>query len=201
MRILLVDHWPAKHAARTAGLADALRDAGHEVRALCGDHPPGSLPPFAIGRAGLATGEWADRRVADWRAAARRALDRAVDDLDPAIIHCQQLWLFAQLAVETGVPLCVTAGAAELAACRRDGHFRRFVDQAAWNAAALLAENSRVLRELIAAWPHLDDIAQALPNGASPSRFEDDPRGAAALVCLAAYDRVLAERFGTAMAR
>ena len=202
MRILLVDHLPLAAAVHTAGLAIALGDAGHAVRILCAGHEVSPLPPFSTGRAGKSTRAWTDRRIADWRAAARRALDRVVDEFDPAIIHSQQLWLFAQLAVETGAPLCVTVGAAELLACRRDGRFRRFVDQVAWNSGALLAEDPRVLRELIATWPDLDAVIESLPEQPTDrSRFDDETRSEISTACLAAYERVLAERFGVVAAR
>jgi hypothetical protein len=184
-------------------LAAALGDAGHEVRTLCAGRPVEPLPPFAsIERTRPAPRQWTDRRIADWRTAARRALDREVDDFDPTIIHCQQLWLFAQLAVETGVPLCVTAGSAELRAYHQDRRMRRFVDQVAWNAGRVLAEDLRVRRDLIATWPNLDAVTEALPQSRTDrSRFVGEARLEVSTNCLAAYERVLAERFGAVAAR
>lgn len=154
-------------------LARALVNAGHEVRCLLVDQDshsqlaqPDPCPvrrivcrrdmpradldfdlPMLVPR-GNGTQSFAqlsDDELLRYRDTLRRGLDREVAEFDPQIIHCQHAWLFAQLALESGVPYVVTAHGEELSV-GDDPRFAPLLAEAAENAGCLITATQALMR-------------------------------------------------------
>lgn len=169
MRILFATHI-APESAGGAGSAlftamTRLRSAGHHVhvltvegnaaapdlpyvrRVLCSSEQPLApihfpAPSFdggANGRPNFA--QLTDRQLSDYRDVLRIEFDREIDLHDPHIVHTSQLFLFAHLALEAGVPYVASAAGEELEASRADARYRRYVVQAAENAGRILTHS------------------------------------------------------------
>ena len=168
MRILFAGHTPLDdsptgRAWRTA--LERLRTAGHDVRALVVDGDPQNperphvrrvvchgdakgaplrftAPSFYTnGSGGLNFADLSDRQLSEYRDVLRIEFDREIDLHDPHIVHTQQLWLFAHLALEAGVPYTVSAHGDEFAVGRNDMRYKRFMIQAAENAGRILTHS------------------------------------------------------------
>jgi len=179
MRILYATHLPPNDpvAGRLLLAAMArLRTAGHDVRAVAVDgdpkmpdvpymrrvicHPEDRRAPihFAAPSFDAAGSErpnflqLTDRQLSDYRDVLRIEFDREIDLFDPHVVHTQQLWLFAHLALEAGVPYVASTTGQELTLGRDDARFRRYVTEAAENAGRILTHSDdadRQVRELV----------------------------------------------------
>jgi hypothetical protein len=197
MRILFASHLPPSscHAGIPLGqLAAGLAAAGHQVRAMlvvgenavsdewpslvvdrvvcrqgeAGADVPFGLPGFeAAAPAVQSFAQLSDRQVGLYRDRLRRRLDGAIEVFDPDLIHCQQVWLFGHLALESGAPYVMTAQGPDLAALRGDGRYRRLVEQAVENAGGILAANAAVCNELLALFPEAADVVLPEPAPAA----------------------------------
>jgi hypothetical protein len=193
MRILLASHLPPSSypAGIPLGqLAAGLAAAGHQVRVMlvvgenaapddwpslvvdrivCRHADAAADVPFALPAfepASPATqpfSQLSDRQVGLYRDRLRRRLDGAIEVFDPDLIHCQQVWLFGHLALESGAPYVMTAQGPELAALRSDGRYRRLVEQAVENAGGILAANATACNELLALFPDAADLVLPEP--------------------------------------
>jgi len=179
MRILYATHLPPNDPVEGRLLLAAmarLRTAGHDVRAVAVDgdpkmpdvpymrrvicHPEDRRAPihFAAPSFDAAGSErpnflqLTDRQLSDYRDVLRIEFDREIDLFDPHVVHTQQLWLFAHLALEAGVPYVASTTGQELTLGCDDARFRRYVTEAAENAGRILTHSDdadRQVRELV----------------------------------------------------
>lgn len=176
MRILLVNHLPfsaSPSGESTAQLAAQLLAAGHQVRCLVVDQARTGAQPAPTRRLVCSLDEpdadlafaapilsanpnqvGSFSRLSDWqlnayREALRLRLDAEVDAFDPEVVHCQHIWLPAHLVLETGVPYVISTYSDELVAYRQDHRYWRFVEEAAENAARLLAASRAIRSEVL----------------------------------------------------
>jgi hypothetical protein len=189
----------------------ALQADEHEVRVICIGGPehaegvplrsvacqhggskfalPFDVPWFGIEPDGELTFEQlSSEQFALYRDVLRHELDVEVDAFDPQIIHCQHVWLWGQLALETGVPYVLSAWGPEFVSRARDDRYRPIADQAAENAGRIFVPDEHVRREVLEAF---DDVA--LRTVLMPDKV--DSSLVAALIH--EYQGVLDERFGT----
>jgi hypothetical protein len=214
MRILLTHHFPlgvGKVGCYVAGLAQALQAAEHDVRVICVGGPPmweglelrsiavgqgGSkfalpfgVPWFGVEPNGELTFESLSRdQLNAYRDVLRHELDVEVDTFDPQIIHAQHVWIWGQLALESGVPYVVNAWGAEFVSRARDDSYRMYVDQAAENAGRIFVPDEHVRREVLETF---DDVALRT------LLLADTVDVTLASALADQYERVLDERFGT----
>ena len=227
MRILFLHHFPLDESPASQLIqswTSALRAAGHEVHVLIVDEqlPPGSdssvrrilcspslaqaelpfeLPRFDRspgGPAGQSFASMTDPQLIAYRDALRRHLDTEVEAFDPHIIHAQHLWIWGQLALETGVPYVLNAWEPELLEYARDDRYRRWVDQAVENASWILAPDPELRQKVADAFESVDEhtlamAPQLLPLDAGASA--SDPKGASERL-IALYEAARRQRFG-----
>lgn len=171
MRILLVNHAPFEGSGSgtsTYELALGLVHAGHEVRCLLAADRAEIETPFPV-HAVVCSAEHAaadlpfdfptwtwhpgsrntyadltDEQFGRYRETMRRELDRQVSEFDPQIIHCQHAGPLAHLALETGVPYVLSAHAASLRVESEDRRLRPLAEQAAENAATVIASSEHL---------------------------------------------------------
>lgn len=204
MRLLLVDHGCCDGAlSRGFRCRDALAREGIEAL-LCG---PATVSPLEAATPGLhgiplkavAAGNRAfAAAVRDGdpdaflrtsaglpaallglvRETARQAMAEAVDGFDPAAILVLHAGIFADLAVETGLPVVILASTADLAAARRDRRVCELVAAALASAEAVVPADDEAAAALAADW--LDDPDPAAASS-GPLAGPVDGDGAASL--------------------
>lgn len=86
------------------------------------------------------------------RETARQAIAEAVDGFDPAVILVLHAGIFADLAVETGVPVAIHVGPADLAAARQDPRVHALVAAALVSAEIVMAADDTTHRRLTEGW-------------------------------------------------
>ena len=213
MRVLLTHHFPLQQGTvgqYVVDLARALQADEHEVRIVAIGHSPAlkglsvrsiacreengaglsfDVPWFGIEPEGDLTFErLSSDEFTSYRDQLRRELDAEVEDFDPQIIHAQHVWLWAQLALETGVPYVVNAWGPEFVSRARDDRYRPLADQAAENASRLFVPDEHVRREVLNTFEDLAQRTILLPAIADSSLV-------AAL--MQHYLTVLEDRFGS----
>jgi hypothetical protein len=117
------------------------------------------------------------------RETARQAIAEAVDAFDPAVILVLHAGIFADLAVETGVPVVVHVSRADLDAARHDERVHGLVAAALVSAEVVMAADVATGAILAAEW--LDAAA----GNVGPVAEVDDAPAIAAAVRLAARRR------------
>ena len=104
-----------------------------------------------------------------------KAIEKAVDEFKPDVIHAQHIWLLSWLASKTGIPYVVTAHGTDLMGYQRNSRFRKYADEAAAGAKRIIAisnDNSELVREL---FPDSADKVTFMQNGYDPGRFYPEP--------------------------
>jgi hypothetical protein len=86
------------------------------------------------------------------RETARQAIAEAVDDFDPDVILVLHAGIFADLAVETGVPVVVHVGPHDLSAARHDERVHLLVSAALASAEVVMAADPTTEALLTAEW-------------------------------------------------
>jgi hypothetical protein len=226
MRILFTHHFPLEQPPSGPLLqrwAHALSAQGHEVhllivtdratdavlpgvgRVVCRRGDPAAelsfdLPCFGDAGAGNQPFTFAvltDRQLADYRDTLRRQLDAEIERFDPNVIHAQHVWLYGQLALETGVPYVLNAWGPELHEYAADARVRQLVDQAAENAGWILVPDEFVALQLESVFEGSGERILRMPRELI---LAEDASPAAQLAAsnqlLSLYQRVLDERFG-----
>lgn len=223
MRILLANHLPWNVAASgrlMARLVQGLRHLGHDVRSLAiddGGHAsqlglrrvmlhatsPATAPPCPRFTADAAQGLTFDALTAsqlgEYRQALRTALDDEIDQFDPHIVHAMHVWVWAHLALETGVPYVATAMIDELDALRHLPHnneLHELAQQAAENAGRIVLESTSLTPRVHEAFGDVEERLLVLPPREPPG---DDVTYIQALAD--AYRLVITERFGAPPSR
>ena len=110
------------------------------------------------------------------------------------MIHCDHVWLWGQLALESGVPYVLDAHDEELAAVH-DARFHHLAQQAAENAGCILAASDQMAGRLQALFTGLEDRITVLTRDAAATSPRHIEEFAARLIGI--YERVLHDRFGT----
>ena len=103
-----------------------------------------------------------------------KAIDKAVSDFKPDIIHAQHIWLLAWLAKKTGLPYVATAHGTDLMGYQKSSRFRSYADEAAMGAKRIITisnDNDALVREL---FPGCADRTVFMRNGYDPDRFFPD---------------------------
>lgn len=207
MRVLLTNHFPFHGSGTgtyTLDLAMGLLQAGHEVQAVIVDRQPTGDEAFPVRRVVCRGGDSAadlpfdfpcftahpfsrqtfydlsDAELAAYRQANRAVLDRAVDEFNPQIIHCQHIWLQGHLALETGVPYVLSAQGTDLMGYRREPRLRQVAQEAADNAGCILAASDFIRREVIATFDDVADRAETVLSAVHLEAYQRPPPDRAA---------------------
>lgn len=217
VRILLSGHLTAtdpQGGGQLARLAEGLVRAGHELQGVVAgarddvapavrwrrvvfdaDDPAADLD-FALPRfgpseqSGPSFDKLTERQLARYRETMRRAMDTAISEFNPHVIHCQRAWLLGHLALETGVPYVITVWEPELELSHDDGRYSRFVCETVENAGRILAADRMVARRLVEICPDAAGRIVPMPDLGAPGAIDS---------VLAAYRAALDARFGGGM--
>jgi glycosyltransferase involved in cell wall biosynthesis len=191
MRVLLAHHLPlagSPSGRSTRDLAVGLVAQGHDVqclvverraeessadglsveRILCRAGDAHADLPFDIpghvahSWSPLTFAELTDEQIEAYRDALRKRLDLCVDQFDPHIIHCQHVWLFGHLALESGAPYVMTCQGPELTAYRDDPRYQRLVDQAVENAGRIISSSRYLAQQTSATLAEVQPAAETV---------------------------------------
>ncbi len=106
------------------------------------------------------------------RETARQAIAEAVDGFDPAAILVLHAGIFADLAVETGLPVVVHAAEADLAMARGAGRVAELVAAALVSADVVVPADAGTAAALAADWldgrPAADDFSGPIDAACGP---------------------------------
>jgi len=105
----------------------------------------------------------------------KHAIDQAVAEFKPDIIHGQHIWLLNWLAMKTGVPYVLTAHGTDLMGYQRSDRFRKYANEAAAGAKRIITisnDNNELVREL---FPSCADRTVFMQNGYDTGRFYPEP--------------------------
>lgn len=212
MRILLTSHFPLSQplgAGRyVAELAAAMQTAGHDVRVVaigtrhasdgvplksiaCLDSAalPFDVPWFGVEPEGPNTFEsLTSDELSRYRDVLRSVLDEEVEKFNPQVIHAQHIWLWGQLALESGVPYVLTAWGPELVSRARDDRYRPLADQAAENASRIFVPDEHIRKEVLDAFEDVTQRAVLMPALVDNTLVS---------TLIEHYMEVLDDRFGT----
>ena len=110
------------------------------------------------------------------RETARQAIAEAVDAFDPAVILVLHAGIFADLAVETGVPVVVHVSQSDLAAARNGERVHALVAAALVSAEVVMAADAATEALLTGEW-----LDAAAANGGLVAGVDDAPAMAKAV--------------------
>jgi len=104
-----------------------------------------------------------------------RAVNQAVAEFKPDIIHGQHIWLLTWLAIKTGIPYVVTAHGTDLMGYQKWERFRKYAEEAATGAKRIISisnDNNELVSEL---FPACAGKTVFMQNGYDTERFYPEP--------------------------
>ena len=201
MKVLLVNHFPIAGSGSgtyTRNIAVHLMKKGHEVCVIMPENTakfsaipgarmlpvyftydekiknalPFNFPCFTTHpRSVMTFFDLDDAQLEAYLSAFKRAIDKAVDEFKPDVIHGQHIWLLSWLSGKTGLPYVVTAHGTDLMGFQKSSRFRQYATEAAAMARRIITisnDNDDLVREL---FPDSADKAVFMRNGYDPERF------------------------------
>jgi len=116
-----------------------------------------------------------DSQLDAYLLAFEKALNKAISQFKPDVIHAQHIWLLSWIAGRTGVPYVVTAHGTDLMGYQQGARFRKYAEEAAAGAKRIITisnDNDELVKEL---FPGCADKTVFMRNGYDPERFYPEP--------------------------
>jgi glycosyltransferase involved in cell wall biosynthesis len=136
------------------------------------EHLPFNFPCFTTHP--LSTTTFADLDDAQrgmYIKAFRAAIDSAVFEWEPEVIHAQHLWITPYAAKLTGIPYVVTAHGTDLMGIRKYGEWKSFALEGARGAGTVIAVSKQVVRDTIELYGVKNEQVRLVWNGFDQSVF------------------------------
>jgi len=205
MKVLMINHFPlvgSGSGTYTRNIAVNLIKKGHEVCIIFPENTtkfdvepnislipvyfkyeeqidgmlPFNFPCFTTHpRSTMTFYDLTDDELSMYLAAFEKAVDQAVKDFKPDIIHGQHIWLLSWLAIKTGIPYVVTAHGTDLMGYKQGERFRKYANETAEGAKKIITisdDNNELVCEL---FPTCADKAYYMQNGYDTDRFYPEP--------------------------
>ena len=205
MRVLMINHFPITGSGSgtyTRNIAVHLVKKGHEVSIIMpenttqynsipgvrifpvffsygeniGDELPFNFPCFTTHPRSMTTFfDLDDSQLDAYLLAFEKALNKAIAQFKPDVIHAQHIWLLSWIAARTGVPYVVTAHGTDLMGYQQGARFRKYAEEAAAGAKRIITisnDNDELVKEL---FPGCADKTVFMKNGYDPERFYPEP--------------------------
>jgi len=99
------------------------------------------------------------------------AINKAIEEFKPDIIHAQHIWILSWLARKTGIPYVITAHGTDLMGYKQGARFRNYAQEAAEGAKRIITisnDNDELVREI---FPTCAEKTALMKNGYDPERF------------------------------
>ncbi|HEY44400.1 MAG TPA: glycosyltransferase family 4 protein [Anaerolineae bacterium] len=195
MRVLIPNHFPLEGSGSgiyTQNVARELANKGHEALTITPGHDEQTGFPFEVrtilfspdeGHTSperlpfnfpcftthpLSTTTFADLDNAQretYIEAFRSAMDFAVSEWKPDVIHAQHLWVTSYVAKLTGLPYVVTAHGTDLMGFRKYDAWRPVALEGALSAGAIIAVSQQVARDTIELYGVREEQVHLVWNG------------------------------------
>jgi len=205
MKVLMINHFPLDGSGSgtyTRNIAVHLQKKGHEVCIIMPENTkhyadipgieiipvffqhtekidgmlPFNFPCFTTHpRSVMTFYDLDDSQLEMYLSAFEQAVNKAVEEFKPDIIHGQHIWLLSWLAIKTGVPYVVTAHGTDLMGYKQGERFRKYADETAQGAKRIITisnDNTELVTEL---FPTCADKAIFMQNGYDTERFYPEP--------------------------
>jgi len=205
MKVLMINHFPlvgSGSGTYTRNIAVNLIKKGHEVCIIFPESTvnfepvpgielipvyfkyeeeidgmlPFNFPCFTTHpRSTMTFYDLTDDELDMYMTAFEKAVDKAVAEFKPDIIHGQHIWLLSWLAIKTGIPYVVTAHGTDLMGYKQGERFRKYADETAEGAKKIITisdDNNELVCEL---FPTCADKAYYMQNGYDTDRFYPEP--------------------------
>jgi len=205
MKVLMINHFPIDGSGSgtyTRNIAVHLNKKGHEVCVIVPENTthftgidgvsvipvyfqheeiiegmlPFNFPCFTTHpRSTMTFFDLSDEQLDMYLSAFEQAINSAVEEFKPDIIHGQHIWLLSWLAMKTGIPYVVTAHGTDLMGYKQGDRFRRYADEAASGAKRIITisnDNNDLVGEL---FPSCAAKAVFMQNGYDTERFYPEP--------------------------
>ena len=205
MRILMINHFPISGSGSgtyTRNIAVHLMKQGHELCLIMPEnimkyssipdvktYPvffsyeeqisealPFNFPCFTTHpRSTMTFFDLDDKQLDAYLSAFEKAINKAVSEFKPDVIHSQHIWLLSWLAGKTGIPNVITAHGTDLMGYQRSARFKGYADEAAGKAKKIITisnDNDNLVREL---FPECTAKTIFMRNGYDPERFYPEP--------------------------
>jgi len=205
MKVLMINHFPLDGSGSgtyTRNIAVHLTKKGHEVCVIIPENTrnyasipgvmdipvffqhteviegmlPFNFPCFTTHPRSIMTFEdLDDKQLEMYLSAFEQAINRAVEEFKPDIIHGQHIWLLSWLAIKTGIPYVVTAHGTDLMGYKKWERFRKYAYETAMGAKRIITisnDNTELVTEL---FPDAAEKAVFMQNGYDTERFYPEP--------------------------
>ncbi|MCL2628842.1 MAG: glycosyltransferase family 4 protein [Oscillospiraceae bacterium] len=205
MKVLMINHFPlvgSGSGTYTRNIAVNLIKKGHEVCIIFPENTehfdvepgielipvyfkneeqidgmlPFNFPCFTTHpRSTMTFYDLTDDELDMYMSAFEKAVDGAVKNFKPDVIHGQHIWLLSWLAIKTGVPYVVTAHGTDLMGYKQGERFRKYANETAEGAKKIITisdDNNELVCEL---FPTCAGKAYYMQNGYDTDRFYPEP--------------------------
>jgi len=205
MKVLMINHFPLDGSGSgtyTRNIAVHLQKKGHDVCVVMPENTkdfaaipnvslipvyfqhteviegmlPFNFPCFTTHpRSVMTFADLDDEQLDMYLSAFENAINRAIKDFKPDIIHGQHIWLLSWLAIKTGIPYVVTAHGTDLMGYKQWERFRNYAKETAEGAKKIITisnDNNELVSEL---FPNCADKAVFMQNGYDTGRFYPEP--------------------------
>ena len=223
MKVLIINHFPISGSGSgtyTRNIAVHLMKKGHEVCLVMpentkkfssipgvktypvffsyeeriADALPFNFPCFTTHpRSTMTFFDLDDAQLDAYLSAFEKAINNAVAEFKPDVIHSQHIWLLSWIAGNTGIPNVITAHGTDLMGYQRSSRFQKYANEAATGAKKIItisSDNTQLVHEL---FPDCAGKTVFMRNGYDPDRFYPEPLTKEAISEL--YGINLRERF------
>ncbi len=116
--------------------------------------------------------ELTDSQVEEYVQAWQQAVEQAITDFQPDMIHAQHIWVAAYVASRSGLPYIISCHGTDLVGFRKDPRYREMALAAAKNAYAIISVSSRAKNELAEMYQLPDEKIHLIGNGFDPECFK-----------------------------
>jgi len=205
MKILMINHFPLDGSGSgtyTRNIAVHLNKKGHEVCVVMPENTknyatvpgvsiipvyfqhtevidgmlPFNFPCFTTHpRSVMTFNDLDDKQLVMYLSAFENAINKAIKEFKPDIIHGQHIWLLSWLAIKTGIPYVVTAHGTDLMGYKQWPRFHKYAEETAIGAKKIITisnDNTELVSEI---FPTCADKAVFMQNGYDTERFYPEP--------------------------
>ncbi len=203
MKILMPNHFPLQGSGSgiyTLNVAGELVKAGHEVLVIVPDHTETTGYPFPVKTILFSDGEnpdaeldfnfpcftthprstttfyeLSDDQLAAYVEAWREAIEEAIIDFQPDVIHAHHVWVTPYVAYLTGLPYIVSCHGTDLMGFEKGPRYKEMALTAAKNSDAIIAISRQVQADAVAAYQVPIEQVPLIWNGFGADIFKIIP--------------------------
>lgn len=216
MKILLINHFPLEGSGSgtyTSNIAAYLAEHGHEVSVVMPENQTKYYSPEHVKiypvffsynetiegaldfnfpcftshpRSSKTFYDLTEEQLALYMNAFETAVNKAVCEIKPDVIHAQHLWLLSHLAVKTGIPCVITVHGTDLMGYKKSERFRSYAHEAAAGAQKIITISKDTDNLVKTTFPDCASKAVRMKNGYDPNVFS--PQSVSKTKVLSDYD-------------